>query len=155
MSVIKDQEIIVELKRIAEENAGILRAEDIVEAAKPETSPLHSRFEWDDSEAAKQYRLYQARNMIRVSVEYIGDTKQMSRVFVSLKTDRENVGGGYRAMLAVMSDSSRRMELIQEAMDDLEAFQNKYRMLDELAKLFEAIEETKRTTVLDQAKIAI
>lgn len=41
-----------ELKRIAKANHGQLLPEKVVEAARPNNSPLHNRFEWDDTEAA-------------------------------------------------------------------------------------------------------
>lgn len=45
-----------------------LDAENILElAADPETA-LHSRFTWDDTAAAAQYRLWEARHTIRIHV---------------------------------------------------------------------------------------
>lgn len=38
----------------------------VVEIAKDPESPLHGHFCWDDNEAAHQYRLEQARSLIRV-----------------------------------------------------------------------------------------
>ena len=35
----------------------------LVERARPEDSPLHPAFEWDDSIAAEQHRIYQARQL--------------------------------------------------------------------------------------------
>ena len=40
----------------------------LVEAARDKQSPLHPFFEWNDGEAAEQYRLYQARTLIRAIV---------------------------------------------------------------------------------------
>jgi hypothetical protein len=37
----------------------------VVEAARDPNSPLHSAFTWDDAEAAEQYRLAQARVLLR------------------------------------------------------------------------------------------
>ena len=41
-----------------------LHAEDVVAAARDPLSPLHSKFQWDDSKAAHRYRLWQARQII-------------------------------------------------------------------------------------------
>lgn len=38
----------------------------VVEAARSKKSPLHDRFEWDDSVAGHQYRLQQARHLIKL-----------------------------------------------------------------------------------------
>jgi len=40
-----------ELKRICDENGGVLRVEDVVDAARPHNSLLHRYFEWNDSVA--------------------------------------------------------------------------------------------------------
>lgn len=47
---------------------GSVTAEAVVAAATPETSPLHSEFEWDDTKAGHQYRLGQARELIHIAV---------------------------------------------------------------------------------------
>lgn len=53
-----------ELERIADVS-GELEPHAVVDAARSEASPLHDYFEWDDSEAAEQYRQHQARHLIR------------------------------------------------------------------------------------------
>jgi hypothetical protein len=61
------------IKRAIEETAnddGIVTADAVVDAARNKNSPLHDEFEWDDSVAGHQYRLDQARSLIR-EVRYI------------------------------------------------------------------------------------
>ena len=58
--------VINELKRLAAKNRGLFLPEAVVEAAKPETSPLHSQFTWDNTEAAKKYRIWEARRLQRL-----------------------------------------------------------------------------------------
>lgn len=54
------------------EDAGILTAGVVVEAARDEGHPLHDRFEWDDTVAGERFRESQARALIRsVRVEYV------------------------------------------------------------------------------------
>lgn len=43
---------------------GPLTASRLLEEAAQEAHPLHDRFTWDDTEAAHQYRLQQARHII-------------------------------------------------------------------------------------------
>jgi hypothetical protein len=135
--------IVAELKRLTHANGGELKPEAVVDAARSLTSPLHQQFEWDDSEAAKRYRLEQARQLIRVIITYeqIGDGKLVPyRVFVSLTPDREKEGGGYRLATTVLSDADQRRQLLLEARDEMKRFAAKYRQLSELAQVFEAIE---------------
>lgn len=53
------------LAQLERDGGGRLTPEAVVEDAKDEKSPLHRHFEWDDSEAARKYRLGQARDLIR------------------------------------------------------------------------------------------
>lgn len=135
----KRDEIQAELERIAAANNGILRPIDVVDAARPAGSVLHSQFEWDDSVAAEQYRLEQARKVIRVTVEYCEQVGREIKVFVSLKDDRKQPGGGYRTTVNVMSDKQRRVILVNEALEELNRVQLKYSHLQELASVWQAI----------------
>lgn len=46
-------------------NKGILRPKDVVEAARPKGSVLHSSFTWDNRAAAEAHRINEARTLIR------------------------------------------------------------------------------------------
>jgi len=138
--------ILLELERISAKRDGELLPEDVVEAARPPRSPLHSRFTWDDSEAAHQYRLWQARQLIRVKVSYlkVGDDEIASRVFVSLSSDRCRDGGGYRTITSVMNNSVWRDQLLLDALEEMRRFKEKYATLKELAGVFEAMSSAER-----------
>lgn len=127
-----------ELNRIAEKNGGILNPEDVVHSARHASSPLHSKFQWDDTKAAHEHRLWQARMLIRVTVEMIpnGSDKE-ERVWVSLKSD-QNKGAGYRSLVSVLSDGELRSELLQDALEDFQLFEKKYSHLVELAEIFKS-----------------
>lgn len=59
--------IIDELKRqhaTPDNPEGSVTREEVFEAARPPESPLHAHFEWDQSEAAYQYNLCQANELI-------------------------------------------------------------------------------------------
>lgn len=53
-----------------EESEGHVTAQSVIKAAEPKSSPIHKAFEWDDSIAAEQYRIEQARSLIK-SIEII------------------------------------------------------------------------------------
>lgn len=129
--------ILKELSRIATKRGGVLQPHDVVEAARLKSSPLHTCFEWDDGEAAHQYRIWQARQLIAVVVEVVPNSKTTERVWVSRKTDRREKGG-YRSIVSVLSDKELREQLIQDALDDLRLFQEKYSRIEELAGVFKA-----------------
>lgn len=138
----KNEQIIQELNRIASRNGGILKPESVVEEARSSRSPLHSRFTWDDTIAAHEHRLYQARRLIRVTVSVIPNgSSEEERVWVSLKQDQNNEGGGYRTLVSVLSDKDLRDQLLQEALQDMKYFKQKYSHLSELSKIFKAMDE--------------
>jgi len=148
---VKDMSVIVELKRIATAGKGILQPSAVVEAAKPNTSPLHSHFTWDDSEAAAAWRLWQARQLISVCVEFVGpkDAEQEARVFVSLRDERGEEGG-YRALISVLSEPDLRAQLLQDALAELKYFKGKYQSLKELSAVFEAIDSAQQLELVKQ-----
>lgn len=131
MGVIKQ-----ELERIANDNNGVLKPIDIVNEASNKDSVLHSKFEWDDTEAAHQYRLEQARRLIRVVVNIINTNKPDEyRVWVSLSKDRTNKDGGYKAIASVLVDQDESQMLLDDAKKEMKHFTTKYRMLKELANV--------------------
>lgn len=136
-----DTEVIRELERIAGEHQGLLRPSDVVKAARPVSSPLHEQFEWDNDKCGEEYRLWQARKLISVTVEYIGEGDEAVpfRVFVSLTPDRKHEGGGYRLMRITMADGASRKQLFADALAEMKRFQQKYQDLKELAGVFAAM----------------
>jgi len=134
-------EVTQELERIREEHNGVLRPIDVVTEAADPASVLHSRFNWDDTAAGHQWRLMQARTLIRASVRllpYNGTSRPM-RIFVSLLPDRYVPGGGYRATIEVMSSEAQRMQLLSQALEEMRRFQSKFRDLSELVNVFDAM----------------
>jgi len=138
------QEVIEELESIREAAGGILKPEDVVERARDEENVLHSQFTWDDGVAADQYRLWEARQLIRVCVTMVPNTDTISNVYVSLTSDRKQEGGGYRAMCDVLSDSEMREQLLIEAECELNRFTKKYQQLAELKEVFVAVERLQK-----------
>lgn len=129
-----------EIERLQKKYGGLLKAPDLVKEAKSPSSPVHDCFEWDNSAAAYNWRLEQARHLIRVYVTVIdADGPKECRAFVSLSADRAT-GGGYRTMVSVLNDDALRANLVADAMDEMERFRNKYASLKELAAVFDAMD---------------
>lgn len=59
------QEVGDELEWIRSSNQGQLHPEHVVKKAANLLSPIHQAFNWDDEKAAHEYRLWQARQLIR------------------------------------------------------------------------------------------
>tara|TARA_B100000131_G_scaffold266922_1_gene265036 strand:+ start:12 stop:500 length:489 start_codon:yes stop_codon:yes gene_type:complete len=69
---------------------GSLSASAVVTEAKKKRHPLHSFFNWDDTDAAKKWRLHQANMLIvRAKITFTTHEQQTIKVFISV-TDEEN-----------------------------------------------------------------
>ena len=132
-----------ELETIRGKHGGVLRSRDVVAFAKSPKTLLHSRFEWDNTKAGAEYRLWQARELIRVLVRIVPTSKIATRVYVSLAKDQHTPGGGYRTMDDVLASVSMREALLNEARADMERFKAKYHHLKELAGVFRAMDKVK------------
>lgn len=81
MDKAKREAIAARLEKIASLNGGRLTPDAVLKDAKSASSPLHDQFEWNDSAAAVQWRLAQARELIRsVKVEVQTESRIVSTV---------------------------------------------------------------------------
>lgn len=128
-----------ELEHIRRANNDILRAADVVTFARNPDTALHGRFEWDDTKAAVQHRLWQARELIRVVVQSHPANSTPTRIYVSLVNDRHSDGGGYRTLDDVMRSKEMREALLKQAHADMVRFETKYQLLSELAAVIDAM----------------
>jgi hypothetical protein len=115
----------------------------VVEAARPKESPLHGSFTWDDTKAAQQWRIQQARQLIRAVVQFeqVNGKQTECRVFVSLTPDRETEGGRYRLANTVLSNEDQRRQLLADARAEMLRFRQKFHHLSELAGVFAAMDD--------------
>lgn len=115
-----------ELERIREEH-GTLTPPLVVDEARPEDAPLHPVFEWNNETAAEQYRLVQARTLIR-TVEIIkaeNDQVTTSPAYVNVRAE------SYQPMQKVVTTP----DLFEYAFNDaLSRLESALRALEELQK---------------------
>lgn len=124
-----------ELERIQKENDGALKPENVVEAATPVDAPLHPAFEWDDSAAAHQYRLHQARRVI-TSVRILNGPdagKNPSPVYVSIRSPEH--GRTYQAVAEVLGEEQLKARFLDEVRRAIESLERRYSHFEELAGL--------------------
>jgi len=132
--------ILKELEEIRLAAGGVLKCEDVVAFAENPDTALHSRFTWDDSEAAKRYRLWQAREVVQIAVTVLPGSMSSVRAYVSLGNDRKE-GGGYRPMVEVLKTKDMRDQLMAEALSEFRHYRKKYETLKELAPVFAAMDD--------------
>lgn len=129
------------IEMLREKFKGELTPEDILEDAKHDNSPLHSFFEWDDTEAARQHRLKQARGLIRAVVAvYVSPDKpaQRMRAYVHVA---EAATPHYRETTHALSQKNTRDLVLRRAMRELNDWKRRYADLKEFAKVVEVIEQ--------------
>ncbi len=122
-----------ELERLAKDDEdGLVRPEAVVEAARDESSPLHKHFEWDDGEAAEQYRLYQARKLIVkvtiVRAPYSGPT------YVNVKVSRPGTGQvrqGYVKVDRAAADPNLYDQIVEDARKGIVNYRNRLSAFEE------------------------
>lgn len=129
-----------ELERIERKNGNVTPAA-VVDAARPESNPLHDHFEWDDAVAAEAHREDQARRLISAITI---DTSRSNltpaeprRLFINVVEQGEQ---HYVSLTRVMSDKELRAQVLERAKDDLRAWRKRYADLTEFAAVFAAID---------------
>jgi hypothetical protein len=117
-----------------EDSTGRLTAEAVVEAAADEASPLYTYFQWDDNQAAHQYRLHQARKLIR-SVEVVLRVSRRTITAIGYIRDPSVDGReqGYRATREIARDDNDSHEALAYAFSSAAAHLRRAR---DLAKVF-------------------
>lgn len=133
-------DILAELDAIAASSEdGRLHPEAVVAFARRPDSALHAKFEWDDSVAAEQYRLQQARSVIRAQVRVSEVVGRRCRAYVSVPSDRTS-DGGYRPTDAALSRTAIRMQMVESVLEELAKARDRYPHLPELNPLWLRIE---------------
>jgi hypothetical protein len=118
---------------------GEISPDEVVEDACDPSSPLHDEFEWNDAEAAHQYRLDQARYILRafVSTWVEAGVEIEATSYVSLVEDVETP---YREVRRVLSNKELRAQMQAQALKELREWRNRYTHIKELKDLFDYID---------------
>ena len=117
---------------------GGLTAAIVVEAAHKASSPGHALFKWDDKAAAVEYRLEQARRVLRALEVTVEQCDGHVRKFVVIN---ESGADTYQDLVMALSHADSRAQVLARALSELRAFRAKYAGLKELADVFELIDK--------------
>ena len=133
-----------ELERI-EARDGEITPRAVVEEARPEDSKLHNAFEWDDEKAAEQYRISQARQLIRcIVVKPMPEEKVEEPVRMYVNQNPTDTGqsrsGSYINLKSALENPDSRAVVLSNAMHEMKMFRAKYYKLKELSEVFKAID---------------
>ena len=112
--------------------------EMVVDAARDESTELHKCFTWDDTIAAERYRRHEARILmasIVVRTVTSDNTPVSVRVISSTATRNE-----YKPTVMLIESEQEYADLLARATKELKAFRIKYKAVEELREIFEAID---------------
>lgn len=119
---------------------GELTPQNVVDEARPDDHPLHSRFEWDDAVAGEAYRRVQAQELIRsVKIVYAesprGERKSV-RAFSSLhEASDDGAATGYAPTEDIVADDFSRQLLLRQCKREIDQLRTKYGHLQEFAAM--------------------
>lgn len=121
--------------------------QDVIETAADPNSPLNSFFQWDDSKAASEYRLTQARTLIqriKIIVE-VNNEKIQTRAFHHVELVRQNkLVPRYVSLRTIKTNKNLADQVIAQALRELRDWNRKYKEYSHILgeDLFEVIDET-------------
>ena len=135
-----------ELERLRTAGDGKLKPAEVVSAAKNENSVLHPAFQWDGRKAASEWRLYQARNLIRsIEIVLVDNPDIQTRAYevrtisADSKTPSPTINV-YSSIEDILADPMARDELLGRAIKDALTFRRRYQALSELSQVFKAVD---------------
>lgn len=151
----KQLAVVVRELRALEKRHGMITPEMVVAMAAPTRAPLHRYFQWDNSKAAAEFRLWQARNLVaRVYVRVTEDPaeKPVLRAFVNVVDavdDADDDGGprpaarGYVGVDTARAHLPFKNQVLHYALVQLQGWKRRYGAYKEFMAVSEAIEHVK------------
>ena len=157
---VKAEIVGAELEAIQEEH-GELLPDTIVAAAKPESSPLHKLFTWDDAIAGELYRRNEARYILRnLRIDYIRKEDQNEeeprvlkvRAFVNVPEEQDEEEEApaqprrvYLSTAMALRNPQHRDYVLKTAKAELETWRNRYAAFREFDGIIREIDKALKT----------
>lgn len=121
-----------EIKRMGEN----VTPQEIVDAARDESSELHKCFTWDNDIAADKWRKQEARMIAaNLVVRYEDKQGKVESLRLITKSDKE----GYTPTYIMARREEGYVAMLQRAKAELTAFKKKYHQLSELQEILDLI----------------
>lgn len=111
-------------------------------------SASHKHFDWNDTEAARKWRVYQARNIINsVEVKVIDnrDSSDFVPAFVNVVTPKSDEGEATRAYSpfeVILNDPDKSQQVVEKALRDFMSWRKRYRRFRHLLPLANVFDAT-------------
>ena len=128
-----------EIKALARAD-GSFAPEDLIDWAREHPlSLLHASFEWSEKVAAAEYRLEQARKLLRQYSVVVRGTVQEYGLISVVSRRVDSPKGSYLTQKAIASDKILRKEVLEQCRVQLRGIKEKYGWLKELDSVWKAI----------------
>jgi hypothetical protein len=146
------KEVADRLERLEQEN-GDLKPVDVVEDARDPTSPLHDFFEWDNDAAAQQYRLSQARLLIRrVKIQVTVHEIPMDVMRYVRDPDEP---GSYANIVRVRNDEDRSRRTVLDEMNRVSKAAKRARSVAAVLGTVEQVDEIIRLAEIVMRRVEV
>jgi len=132
------------VEAVSERNNGVCPPSALVDEARPDESPLHPMFEWDDWVAAEAFRRDQARHHIRelrIVTDTDGGTEHVQAFVHVIRVSGDRLHEGYRLTSLIVECADEYRQVMDEALSGLRAWERRYRHLSELGQVFDVIRQ--------------
>lgn len=119
-----------------------LTAENLVEVARNPRNPLHEIFEWNNTKAGHEFRLYQARVLINEVKIEVGDKEVFAFESVSLSVGKPNKEDRvYKGFEEIIANEDLKKQILSRALQSLIYWKAQYHSYKELTPIFQAIDK--------------
>lgn len=136
------------LEKLRNASDGELTSAAVLKDACRPRSPIHSAFNWDDTDAAELYRLSQAGLLIRsVTVTFLIDGDEVNdepiRAYVSVQGSQGKPV--YTSISVALNDAEMSNYLLCQALNEIKRWRVRHAKLKELGNVFAAMDAAERT----------
>ena len=137
------QKVGEELEEI--EREGSIVPEHLIEyAQRHKDSELYKCFEWDDTEAARKYRIKQASIIVSsISVEIREEPKEIQKIYFSV-SDSETKEKTYKNINKILNNDDEYLQIVNKAKKEFIRCKEKYESLLEKEDLKDMLFEIYR-----------
>ena len=128
-----------EVNRIASSNKDRITPEMILSPASKKTNPMHDYFEWDNSSAGHQYRVIQARRLIRsIKVTIVSRHVEVTAVAYVRDPACGNDEQGYVSVSKVRTEDDNARDVM---LDEFTRVSSALKRARELATVFNMVDD--------------
>lgn len=137
------QEVITKaLEKISGRYRGKLTPAAVVEDARDKRSPLHHYFTWNDSEAAEQWRLEQARQLIRSVKITVNIENRSVSTFCYVRDPKLSTNEqGYISLVHVRTDNEMKIGILLDEFERLKSIFNRILSIAEVLQMADGLGE--------------